>query len=181
MDEDTEIMKSDADYIQEKFESHDFSVVMIILDALEYASPANRKRWWCVVFDIPPNVSREYGLERKFYELLNCLKIPPRPVEDCLLDHDALETACAQLPYGLTLPPPKRKCEDVSWKLVHESICLKFKLQWPRFTECEIYNGLRQREAELASIADELFPSKAPVGTWEVKTCQPKSTQVKLS
>ena len=59
--EDTLEWESDAEYIKQKFEAHDFFVMTVVLFAEERGSAKRRDRWWAVILDLLPEVATVFS------------------------------------------------------------------------------------------------------------------------
>ena len=109
-------------------------------------------------------------VQARFVELLSCFRVEePFPPEKFMLDDDILARLCEDLPYKLDRAPPKRSKEELGWKMTHESLCLERGLIWPRDIADQCFRGFREREAELVSMTNKLFPNApedCPEGGW---------------
>ena len=155
--------KSDADYIKGHFHDNNFTAVDVVMHAPDWGSPAERTRWWCVVWDVPPHVGKALRIEQKFLSALRAMRCEPLPPTCALMSPTELEAICDSQPFGVDRPPAKRNTPDVGWKLVHEQLFLEHGYHWPPSTDLV---GFRLREAELVWFSNLKFPATL-VDEWE--------------
>ena len=88
-DEDGAIGESDAQYMQRELEGAGFEVIRTTFSARLYGSPAERVRWWLVVFDLAPSVNPyvRASVREQFFTIFDNIKIPSEalPIEDMFL------------------------------------------------------------------------------------------------
>jgi len=88
-DEDGAIGESDAQYMQRELEGAGFEVIRTTFSARLYGSPAERVRWWLVVFDLAPSVTPDVraSVREQFFTIFDNIKIPSEalPIEDMFL------------------------------------------------------------------------------------------------
>eukprot|EP00959_Pyramimonas_sp_CCMP1952_P222994 4661993-Pyramimonas_sp.AAC.1 len=103
-------------------------------NASDYGSPADRTRWWAVVFDIHPRSGE--AVKTMFHTLLSSMKMQKSDPGDFLLSDAALATQCRSLvPQQRDLahrPASKKAKVDTSnWKTSHEQAFSEFGAEWP--------------------------------------------------
>ena len=88
-DEDGAIGESDAQYMQRELEGAGFEVIRTTFSARLYGSPAERVRWWLVVFDLAASVNPyvRATVREQFFTVFDNIKISSEalPIEDMFL------------------------------------------------------------------------------------------------
>ncbi|CAK0796241.1 unnamed protein product, partial [Prorocentrum cordatum] len=167
-DEDGLPRDSDATHVKKTFEDQGFSCIDLVVSARDYGSATERKRWFCVVFDIAPSNKAE--ITNNFFEILNSIKIGAGKPEDFLIDNNTL---AGLLKPGdddslnrSAAPQAKASKGDPNWKLIHEEAFSTYDVQWPPELSEDLLTFRYRRESEVAFFGNALFPCSTP-GRWE--------------
>ena len=148
---------SDAEYVKEVFHKEGFFVLTVEFSCRSYGSPAERRRWWVVGFDIPPD--KRDGVEQSFHETFESFRMDPYPVEKILLSEEFI----ASIDHSFGVKSYKKFKGDAMWKTVHEAAYADMDVPWP--PDISALWMFRDREAEVVFLANHLFPCKE-LGMW---------------
>ena len=148
---------SDAEYVKEVFQKEGFFVLTVEFSCRSYGSPAERRRWWVVGFDIPAD--KRDGVEQSFHETFESFRMDPYPVEKILLSEEFI----ASVDHSFGVKSHKKNKGDVLWKTVHEAAYADMDVAWP--PDISALWMFRDREAEVVFLANHLFPCKE-LGMW---------------
>ena len=130
-DSEGNMLPADAEYVVKSFEDENFTVATVEFDAREYGSAASRKRWWCVVWDVPPQFSAQ--VKANFQETLLALKTGDGNPNEFLMFNSEIAKLCAgmtsEINSTLASRPAKKAKELLQWKSVHEQAFAEHHLQ----------------------------------------------------
>eukprot|EP00959_Pyramimonas_sp_CCMP1952_P306399 6412502-Pyramimonas_sp.AAC.1 len=59
LDDDAVPSQSDSEFVKKVFEDHGFMCIDLVVNAREYGSASERKRWFCLVLDVPARHKEE--------------------------------------------------------------------------------------------------------------------------
>ena len=148
---------SDAEYVKEVFHKEGFFVLTVECSCRSYGSPAERRRWRVVGFDIPAD--KRDGVEQSFHETFESFRMDPYRVEKILLSEEFI----ASIDHSFDVKSHKKNKGDVMWKTVHEAAYADMDVAWP--PDISALWMFRDREAEVVFLANHLFPCKE-LGMW---------------
>ena len=120
-DEQDESWQSDADYIVNHLQEHDFTVFTEMMSAVERGSPKCRKRWWAIVSAIAPPICQALGARAVFNEILAAMKHEQVDPKAFMFADDILEKLQDAWLYGGEQNTAKKAKED--W--VHHKVLLE--------------------------------------------------------
>ena len=167
-DEDGIPRESDAAYVKTTFEDQGFSCIDLVVSARDFGSATERKRWFCVVFDIPKCNKAE--ITNNFFEIMNSMKVGPGNPEDFLIDNaylaELLRPGDDDGRISSDAPQAKASKGEPNWKHVHEEAFSQYGVKWPPVLSEDLLTFRYRREGEVAFFGGALFPSDKP-DRWE--------------
>jgi len=146
--------------VQKALAEFDFTCVTCSLSASKCGSPDRRASTWMLAFDVPASVAEVLALEDSFWNTFNELSFTDIGISEFLLKPDirALTSpAHIQQGRGSSVTSPTKQKEG-QWKSMHMEIFTALSKEWPCITGHLIKSGFKEREAEIVSLCDSVWP-----------------------
>ena len=148
-----------SDIVEARLESDNFTVLVSCFNCAHYGSAADRVRWWALVIDALPKLYKNI-ISANFEDTFAALTMDSMDIGEFMLgDEDEFMAWTAEQPLDKKKKGGKA---EPDYTVEHEQIFLVHGIKWP--PRCDRYRHIldvcnrKPREAELAFLADSLFP-----------------------